>query len=162
MTSKFALLEPFDQDAGLERLKKSYNVMTRRDELKKEMEDADMDDVFHIPLEYDDNGIPSSSKTINLLDTSHGVDLDQITKASALYALKSPAEYHPQNNAWSGEKILASCEDDLKEMIIQSAKSISVAKRGGPVYLYLMNALIIATSVSQSNGAPKIKQTAMT
>ena len=71
ITSKFALLEPLDQDAGLERLKKSYNVMTRRDELKKEIEDADMDDVFNIPLEYDDNGIPSSSKFINLLETSH-------------------------------------------------------------------------------------------
>ena len=152
MTTKFALLEPLDQDAGLERLKKSYNVMTRRDELRKEIEDADMDDVFHIPLEYDENGIPTSKKSVYLLDTTHGVDLGQVIKASALYALKSPVEYHPQNISWSGEKILASCEDDLKEKIIQSAKSVPVAKRGGPVYLYLMNALIISTSEKAMRG----------
>ena len=36
--------------------------------------------------------------------------------------------------AWSGKKILDSCETDLKENILEAAESISIEKRGGPVY----------------------------
>ena len=152
MDTKFSLLEPITETSGPERLKKSYNVMTRMKELKKSLQDNDLDDVFIIPKDFDANGIPTSNEFVDILDTTFGTTIEQVTTASALYALKSSASWHPQNIAWSGKKILASCEDDLKEKVIEAAEKIPKEKRGGPVYLFLMSKLILATSEKAMRG----------
>ena len=151
--NKFALLEPITEDSGVERLKLSYNVLTRLIQLRKEMENCDIDDVFIIPISFDGNGIPDTTDHINLLETDHDLTLDLVKQASALYALKSPLEYHPQNVAWSGDKVLASCEADLKEKVIEQAESkVDKALHGGPIYLFIMRRLIIATSEKAMRG----------
>jgi hypothetical protein len=150
--TKFCLLEPITETDGPERLKKSYNVMTRMKELKKSLQENDMDDVFIIPKDFDDDGVPTSNEYVDILDTIYGITIEQVTTASALYALKSSASWHPQNIAWSGKKILASCEDDLKEKVIEAAEQIPKSLRGGPVYLYLMSKLILATSEKAMRG----------
>jgi len=121
-------------------------------ELKKSLQDNDLDDVFIIPKDFDANGIPTSNECVDILDTIFGITIEQVTTASALYALKSSATWHPQNVAWSGKKILASCEDDLKEKVIEAAEKIPKEKRGGPVYLFLMSKLILATSEKAMRG----------
>lgn len=150
--TKFCLLEPITETEGPERLKKSYNVMTRMKELKKSLQENDMDDVFIIPKDFDENGVPSSNEYVDILNTIYGITIEQVTNASALYALKSSATWHPQNVAWSGKKILASREDDLKEKVIEAAELVPKYLRGGPVYLFPMSKLILATSEKVMRG----------
>ena len=153
LTDKFSLLEPITEDSGPERLAKSYDVLTREQALQKGIEERDMEGVFKIPLTFDDNGIPNSRKFVNLLDTCHGVKLEQVKKASSLYALKSSAEFHPQNISWSGKMILNSMETDLKEKVLQAAeKKVDKALHGGPIYLFFMHKLIMATSETAMRG----------
>ena len=97
MDTKFSLLEPITETSGPEQLKKSYNVMTRMKELKKALQDNDMDDVFIVPTSFNANGVPDTNDFVDMLDTTYGVTLDLVTKASTLYALKSSASWHPQN-----------------------------------------------------------------
>ena len=60
ITDKFSLLEPITEVSGPERLEKSYNVLLRQQQLKKNIEEMDMEDVFKIPLDFDENGIPTT------------------------------------------------------------------------------------------------------
>lgn len=96
-TKLFSLLEPITKTSGPKQLKKSFNVMTRMKELKKALQDNNLDDVFIIPTLFNSNGVPHTIDSVNMLDTTYGITLDLVTQASALYALKSTALWHPQN-----------------------------------------------------------------
>ncbi len=84
----------------------------------------------------------------NRLETTARPTLDLVQKGSELYALKSSAHYHPQNIHWSGDLVLdQTCEEsDLKENIVQPSEDINPDIKGGPVYLFLVNKLILAMS----------------
>ena len=148
---KFDLLEPL-KESDTERLKQSYNVDLRKKEIKKALEEDDMEDVFNIPLSFDSNGVPTSSESVNILETIHGVSLETIKKSSELYALKSSQSYHPQNIIWSGKKVLNSCTSALREKVLEAAESEPEEIRGGPLYYYLMHKLIISTSEKAMRG----------
>ncbi len=153
METKFALLEPIDIDSGSDRLKKSYNIMVRMNELKEKIVRADMEDVFSICQKFDSSGLPTVDATfVDLLDTSHGITFDDVLKTSKIFAVMSSGDYHPQNLDWSGQMILASCEDDLKEKIQEAANKVNNELRGGPVYLFLMRQLILSTSEKAMRG----------
>ena len=149
---KFGLLTPISEDSDQERLDKTYSVITRLKQLKENIIESDMEDVFVIPTSFDSNGLPDKAESVNLLDTCHGVTMEQVKKATALYALKSSAGWHPQNILWSGKKILNSCESNLRDKIVEAAEEVKMELRGGPVYLFLMNDLIMATSAKAMRG----------
>lgn len=58
----------------------------------------------------------------------------------------SGADHHVEDIRWSGEKILASCEDTLREKILESCYSIPQIYHGGPLYFYYMMNLVTTTS----------------
>ena len=148
----FRLMTPIDENSSQESFDRAYNVILKWKQLQEFMVAMDMEDVFVIAKSYDEDGLPNTEECVNLLETCHGVTMDIVLKGSALYALKSAADWHPQNILWSGKAILNSCHESLKDKLVEAAEAIDPELRGGPVYLMLMNKLILATSEKAMRG----------
>ena len=148
----FRLMTPIDENSSQESFDRAYNVVLKCKQLQEFMIAMDMEDVFVIAKSYDEDGLPNTEECVNLLETCHGVTMDIVLKGSALYALKSAADWHPQNILWSGKAILNSCHESLKDKLVEAAEVIDPELRGGPVYLMLMNKLILATSEKAMRG----------
>ena len=150
MTTKFTLLKGIDEKATVEHLESVYSIVTRFEDLRTQVIANDMIDVFSIPSSFDSdangNSIPSTNATkLDLFSDSNKASIELVQKANA-YFLEFGANFHGENVIWSGEKILNSCDSELRDKLVESTRSWTVKFRGGPTYLKLLLGLILSTS----------------
>ena len=150
MANKFTLLKGIDEKATMEHLESVYSVVTRFKDLRTQMVATDLVDVFTIPSLFidDSSGVikPSAAAVaVDLFSDSAKVDIEVVKQANA-YFLKYGVEYHGENVVWSGEKILNSCDTQLRDKLVESTRSWEEKYRGGPTYLKLLVGLILSTS----------------
>ena len=151
LPSKFTLLKGISETATMEHFESVYSVVTCFEDLKTKIVDSDMIDVFSIlSLFTEDSGtgtfLPSGGATLlDLFTEASKVSLDLVQKANAFY-LEFGQDYHGENIVWSGEKILNSCDTELRDKLIESTRSWDKKYKGGPTYLKLLLGLILSTS----------------
>jgi hypothetical protein len=150
MKTKFTHLKAIDEKASVEHFEAIYSVITRFEDLSNQMIKNDMIDVFSIPSSFvsdsSGNHIPSSSATpIQLFSDANQVDLQTVRDANAYY-VKFGTDYHGENVVWSGEKILNSCDTDLRDKLVESTRNWPEEHKGGPTYLKLLLSLVLSTT----------------
>lgn len=150
MTTKFTHLKSIDEKASIEHFEAVYSVITRFEDLSNQMIKNDLIDVFSIPssfvLNSSNDYVPSSTATpIQLFSDAKQVDLDTVRHANAYY-LKFGADYHGENIVWSGEKILNSCDTDLRDKLVECTRNWPEEHKGGPTYLKLLLSLVLSTT----------------
>ena len=145
--SKFTQLKAIDENSPIEHFESVYSVVTRFDDLQESLRVNDMIGVFKIASKYNEDGTgPSANATsIDLFHDVQIVEMDTI-KLGNQYFMEYGQDYHGENVTWSGEKILNSCDDTLRDKLIESTRGWSALHKGGPTYLKLLMGLIVATS----------------
>jgi hypothetical protein len=150
MKTKFTHLKSIDEKASVEHFEAVYSVITRFEDLSNQMIKNDMIDVFSIPssfvLNSTNNYEPSTSATpMNLFSDANQIDLETVRRANEYY-IKYGADYHGENIVWSGEKILNSCDTDLRDKLVESTRNWPEEHKGGPTYLKLLLSLVLSTT----------------
>ena len=151
MTNKFSLLKGISKSATMEHLESVYCVVTCFEDLKSKILANDMLDVFTIPSSFSQDAtsgsfLPTANATpIDLFSEANKVSIDLVQKANSFF-LEYGKNYHGENVVWSGEKILNSCDTELRDKIIESTRSWDSKFKGGPTYLKLLLGLILSTS----------------
>jgi hypothetical protein len=136
--------------ASIKHFEAVYNVITRLEDLSNQVIKNDMIDVFSIPssfiLETSGNHIPSpSAMPIQLFSDANQVDLQTVCNANTYY-IKFGTDYHGENVVWSGEKILHSCDPDLRDKLVECTRNWPEEHKGGPTYLKLLLSLVLQKS----------------
>ena len=143
MTSKFTQLQAIDEKATLDHLEKVYSIVNRFSDLLLQMQQNDMADVFTIPDAFvldstTGHYLPSpTAKPVNLFTSANIIDLETAKHATAYFA-RYGAAFHGENVLWSGEKILNSCDESLRDKLVESTRTWDRADVGGPSYLKLL------------------------
>ena len=103
--------------------------------------------VFNIASEYnsDGSGPTGTAVPLDLFHDIKSTDMELVKRATQ-YFYEYGQEYHGENVAWSGEKILNSCDETLRDKLIESTRGWSALHKGGLTYLKLLMGLIVATS----------------
>jgi hypothetical protein len=158
MDDKFKLMEPIADGtkASADQLKTIYSVQRRIDEFKSMLQAFDMDDVFIVPSAFseDENGDDRPAATARKLDlftSNQDVSLEVVKKAS-VYRATFGQDYHVQNLLWSGTKLLNSCDEKLRQKLLEQTSQWAVYHRTGPVYFKVMVQLILASSAQCLRG----------
>ena len=145
--NKFTQLKPIDEHSPVEAFESVYSVVSRFDDLQESLKTNDMIGVFTIASSYEKDGSgPSTLATpVDLFHDIKSIDIGNI-KLACQYFYEYGQDYHGENIAWGGEKILNSCDATLREKLIESTRGWSSLHKGGPAYLKLLMGLIVATS----------------
>lgn len=154
LKTKFKLMTVVDEKSAVADLQSIYSIQVRLRELRKELAQHNILDVFTVFSQYESStrqgftvAFPSTDiKHRHLLTDKYNITtFENVKKANAFYMLCG-AKYQVENLKWSGEKVLASCEDALREKILESTALLPPEHHGGPVYFYLMMQLVATTS----------------
>lgn len=145
--NKFTQLKPIDENSPVEHFESIYSVVTRFDDLQDSLKKNDMIDVFTIASIYegDGTGPTATAVEIDLFRSVNDTGLDLI-KSGSQFFMEYGADFHGENIVWSGEKILNSCDETLRDKLIESTRGWDVTHKGGPTFLKLLMRLIVATS----------------
>lgn len=139
ISDPFTVIRPVSIDSDLESLKGTHHVRTLLQELKHSIIQADMQDVFVIPHSFDADGKPNTMSFTNMLDGIGTLKDDTVLMAMKFYIHKSPKTYHVENAKWSGDKILNSCDEELKLKLKECVENIPEDLVSGLIYLYWLN-----------------------
>ena len=148
----FSILKLADQ-SDKSTLKGVYDVESRLTALKKSFQDCDMDDVFKIASSFELDATENvyfpapSASSLDLFHSFTQVDLETVKHMNS-YIMKYGANYMVQNLTWGSEKILNSCDTDLKAKIIESVYKLPIEHRGAIVTFKLMMNHVISTTNS--------------
>lgn len=154
ISTSFKLMSTVDEASAVADLQAIYNINIRLRELQKDLAQNNLQDVFTIFTVWESSAragrslaLPSTEAAthMRLLDKYSEVSFDNVKKSTAFY-MQVGAEYQVENLKWSGEKILASCEESLREKILESTAALDPIFHGGPVYFWLMMQLVSTTS----------------
>jgi Zinc knuckle len=159
LENKFSIMEPFDKNAKLtkEQLKGVYSVQLRVEELRYSLQEYDMLDVFTIPsrLVYEEGEgrwVPAQgARQIDLFTSHQDVSLDTIRKTMQFKKLWAEEQWVVDNMIWSGQKILNSCDDKLRQKIEEQLMGIggrTFEYHTGPYYFKMMMDLVQANSTA--------------
>lgn len=74
----------------------------------------------------------------NLFDNYKDISLDDVKKSTRMYYEHGLHNYLVENVIWSGEKLLNSCDGELRDMILSKALFLPQKEVGGPVYFKIM------------------------
>jgi hypothetical protein len=157
MKEKFKLMEPIMEGAKASRdqLKSIYSVTLRVEEFRRSLQSFDMDDVFIIPSKFErqeeEDWPATDATTINLFTAGKNVS-DLVVKTASTFMMKRGQEFHVENLLWSGEKLLNSCDDKLRQKIEEQTIGWLVEHATGPVYFKVMIHLILASSAQSLRG----------
>ena len=145
--NKFTQLKPIDENSPVEHFESVYSVVSRFDDLQESLRTNDMIGVFTIASHYepDGSGPTNISTPVDLFHDIKSTDMG-VVKLANQYFYEYGQDYHGENVAWSGEKILNSCDESLRDKLIESTRGWSPLHKGGPTYLKLLMGLIVATS----------------
>jgi hypothetical protein len=106
-------------------------------ELTKHLTRFDMVDVFKqmiLPTSANDKGVLSMQ---SLLTNYSTMTVNECRASVEHYRLYGQG-YHLQNLDWSQEMLERSCEDDLRNKILEKSMDIPAIQRGGPNFLTLI------------------------
>lgn len=151
---KFSLMKTVDEKSSLADFQSIYSIDTRLRVLKKSLKASDLLDVFTTFTKWETTVRPGRSKVLPstaaefnscLLDKFNITTLDNVKKSSEFWML-SGGDHHVENVRWSGEKILDSCDEPLREKILESTHSLPQIFHGGPVYFFYMMSYVTTTS----------------
>lgn len=152
ITSKFKLLHQIDENSSLEQLESVYSVTTRVSEFERSLKLLDMDDVFtmasHYELDISTQLIQVNdieAEAINVLKTPENIASKMVRMGTKFFKLHG-ATWHIENLDWSAEKLLNSCEESLREKILENVIDVPHVERGGPLFFQVMMKLIVATT----------------
>jgi hypothetical protein len=145
--NKFTQLKLINENSPIDHFESVYSVVTRFDDLQDALRRNDMLDVFTIASEYnaDGSGPTTTAVEINLFHDIKNTDLS-IVKLANQYFMEYGKDYHGENCVWSGEKILNSCDNTLRDKLIELIRGWDPKHKGGPTYFNLLMGLIVATS----------------
>ena len=125
------------------------------------MKESDLSPVFTVFTSWEDTTIRTNQtgplpvtpdaggSSINLVKRYNGTTLDNIKKSTEFWMLMG-ADHHVEDGRWSGDKILASWEDMLREKILESCYAIPQIYHGGPLYFYYMMNFLVTTTSNQA------------
>ena len=151
MQNKFSQLKSFDENATMEHLGAVYSIVTRFDDLKAQLVKSNLVNVFTIPSEfvYDDSlmayVLDSQAVPMDLFVDGNYAELETVKLANAHY-MQLGTSFHSENIAWSGDKILNSCDAELRDKLVESIRAWPEEFKGGPTYLKLLQQLVLSTS----------------
>jgi hypothetical protein len=154
ITTSFKLMSTVDETSAVADLQAIYNINIRLRELQKDLAQNNLQDVFTIFTAWENAArqgrslpLPSTNAAthVRLLEKYSEISFDNVKKSTAFY-MQVGAEYQVENLKWSGEKILSSCEESLREKILESTAALDPIYHGGPVYFWLMMQLVSTTS----------------
>lgn len=150
---KFSLMKVIDEKSTVKDFQSIYSIEIRLRELHKSLKESDLLPVFTIFHQWESSIRPNRSKALpipgpsdlNLLKKFNGTSVDNIKRSTEFWLL-SGGDYHVEDIRWSGEKILASCDDALREKVLESVQSIPQIYHGGPLFFYYMMTFVTTTS----------------
>ena len=153
LPNKFKLLVDFDPDAPMDALKNVYSVENLVSALKRSFASNGMLSEFMIPstMEYTNatgyqTFVPGASATqINLFHHYGETELLRIKQFCAFLSKFGPS-YQLENLQWGAEKILNSCEDNLRDKILEITKDFSEFETGSIVVYKVMMTLVISST----------------
>ncbi|GFH50565.1 predicted protein [Chaetoceros tenuissimus] len=122
ISDPFTVIRPVSIDSDLESLKGTHHVRTLLQELKCSIIQANMQDFFVIPHSFDADGKPNTMSFTIMLDGIGTLKEETFIMAMKFYIRKSPKTYHVEDAVWSGEKILNSCDEELKPKLKECVK----------------------------------------
>ena len=155
VTDKFSMMKLSDQSE--QSLKGIYDIGNRLLDLKKAFKDHDMDDVFAVASSF--NTDPTTNLLVpaptavkkNLFDDYTQVDLETVKNMCA-FTMAYGADYMVENLKWGTEKILNSCDSDLKSKINENLIQFEPNQQGSIVAFKLMMNLVTSTSTAALRG----------
>lgn len=143
LPTKFALLNVTDND---EQLTNSYNLMMRTNEFFSRIEKYDMAEPFYRIVQEDEddpgNILPD---VINLREYITRVTEEQVRESNDFYS-RHGQTYDVQNLMWTQELLENSCEDDLRDKVMESLTQIPQSEQGGPLFYFIMINLITSST----------------
>ena len=147
IVNKFTQLKSINENSPVDHFESMHSVVTRFDDLQESLRVNDMLDVFKIASDYhtDGSGPKSSATSIDLFHNIRDTDMN-LVKLANQYFMEYGQDYHGENVVWSGEKILNSCDETLRDKLIESTRGWDSKYKGGPTYLKILMGLIVATS----------------
>ena len=143
--TKFILLKPINDSSNVKDFKQIYGVLTRVKELKQSMIAYDLEDVFKTPSSFDGDLPEDDCSSSDLFTNSSEVSLETVRKSNKFYYLYGK-DYHAENIKWSGGNILASCDSNLRDKILEEVQDNKTSEKGDPVYFKIIMDFVIATS----------------
>ena len=141
-------------ESGIQELQGMYDVGLQVENLRDQLKQQDMIDVFTVVSKFTRNrkGFKTASPkapTYDLLRQYNEVTLEVVKENSEFYWLKGK-KYHIENLKWSKEKILNSCEQDLKLKVIEQLVKLEDRFQTGPVaFVLAMRKIMTSTEVSR-------------
>ena len=78
----------------------------------------------------------------NLLKTFKGI-MEEEVRVSNRYYYQYGSEYSVENFAWSNDRILNTCEEPLRNKILEGLVGVNAMEMGGPLVLKLMLDIIM-------------------
>lgn len=150
---KFSLMKVIDEKSSVQDFQSIYSIEIRLRELQKSLKESDLLPVFTIFQDWETSIRPNRSRALpipgtsdlNLLKKFNGTSVDSIKRSTEFWLL-SGGDYHVEDIRWSGEKILASCDDALREKVLESVQTIPSIYHGGPLFFYYMMTFVTTTS----------------
>ena len=131
---------------GTEELENVYSLALLLRSFEEECIKYQMEDVFMILPHNLDGSINSNGTPRNLFQQYKQIELPDIKLSCKSYFEFGSEDYIVENLAWSGEKLLNSCDDSLRQTIQGHSLNFEVHERVGPVYLKVMLDIIFNVS----------------
>ena len=153
LSHKFKLLEDFDPDMPLDRLKSVHSVDNLIMQLKRSFAANGMTSDFVIPaeMEYDNSPgieehIPKAGAAEIDLFVQYGESDLTIVKQHCRFMCLFGPEYQLENLQWGAEKILNSCDASLRHKITEITKNFPELESGSIVIFKVMMTLVISST----------------
>jgi hypothetical protein len=116
-----------------------YSLALRVRKFREDCCRHDIHDIFEIiPFLPDDVKLDTNAEPKNLFDNYKDISLDNVIKSTRMYYEHGAEDYLVENIVWSGEKLLNSCEPELRDLILSKALFLPQKEVGGPVYFKIM------------------------
>ena len=115
-----------------------YSLAFRISQYRKECLRYDIYDIFEILPFLDDDELATNAQPRNLFDNYKDISLNQVRRSTRMYYELGSEDYIVENLVWSGEKLLNSCDEELRDLILMKALFLPQKEVGGPVYFKIM------------------------
>jgi uncharacterized membrane protein YgcG len=149
---KFTILPAIESSSNSkEALNALYNVSNRIDEFRRSLIHYNLAGVFEIPdrmVEVSKGAYEPApnAKPIDLFTKYKEVPLETVRQYSQFIMTMSSTTYMTENLIWSGQKLLNSCDEDLRAKVESASRAYPNCEQTGPVYFKLMLQFVTLTS----------------
>ncbi len=123
---------------GKTELDNVYSLALRVRKFREDCIRHDIHDIFEILPFLDDGKLADDADPRCLFDNYKDVSLENVKKSTRFYYEHGQEDYIVENLVWSGEKLLNSCNAELRDMILTKALFLPQKEVSGPVYFKIM------------------------